>query len=639
VGRRTGVGLCAAPSTTRRATGRTLRVRRRAIIAGAAALAVGLTAITWVALRGPVVARVLLDCVPGHAHPFAVEYVSRGELLDGTLGVGSGGQPAAQMVDITVRGRATETCVENAPDAQVFALELAELGGEVIVAPGIRQPASELLVGTSFVELARDGAVRSIRFADGMSPVAQNIVRDLMSHRSMKLAPGAVSQWRAQEVSLDGSYTAEYRVQRASETGARLHKRRIAPGAMTGRAQVRYVDGSAATIAIEHAWLDQLDSTTEVEVLSGKTVVSKSRTHVVLRGGPVEPRNPAPLRALLATMRTSRATPGDLAASDVDRRLDDKIQRDELGDDTWDTLWTKVRAADPDEPKLFLKMRAVFRIHPERCKDAAAALAGISSFQDKSFMILASALAATGTPEAQAALRDAISGSAGKHDNQDVLVAELGNLDRPDRATESVARELAAHSTNDETRSVAELALGNIAHALTDSEPDRADALVSAALQRAQTATTLDDRIVSLHTLGNTGSARSLEVLRTAASDPDARIRQAAAAALRSLDGPDVEPLLLSLAVHDPEPAVRAEAASSLRQRRVAPTTFEALAQLVRRDPSEAVRQTLIGVIAGGAELFPEAVDVLDWVAQHDPKADVRRNAQLALVQLRNANG
>jgi len=284
-------------------------------------------------------------------------------------------------------------------------------------------------------------------------------------------------------------------------------------------------------------------------------------------------------------------------------------------------------------------MRALFRIHPERCRDAAAALATIDSFKDTSFMLVASALAATGTPEAQAALRDAIARSAGKHDHQDVLVAEFGNLDRPDRATEAFVRDLVAHGDNDETRSVAQLALGNMAHALGASEPDRAEALVGEALQHAGAATTLDDRIVSLHTLGNTGSRRSFDALRAAARDPDFRIRQAAVAALRSLDGGDVEQLLLSLALHDLEPSVRAEAASSLRQRSLAPATFDALAQLVRRDPSEAVRQTLVSVIAGSAEQFPGATEVLDWVVQHDPKQDVRRNAELALVQLRSQRG
>jgi len=90
----------------------------------------------------------------------------------------------------------------------------------------------------------------------------------------------------------------------------------------------------------------------------------------------------------------------------------------------------------------------------------------------------------------------------------------------------------------------------------------------------------------------------------------------------------------LALAVRDPEPSVRAEAATSLRERSVAPATFDALAELVRRDPSEVVRQTLVTVIAERAEQFPAARDVLAWVSQHDRKQEVRHNAQLALLRL-----
>jgi HEAT repeat protein len=174
-----------------------------------------------------------------------------------------------------------------------------------------------------------------------------------------------------------------------------------------------------------------------------------------------------------------------------------------------------------------------------------------------------------------------------------------------------------------------------MARALSDSEPDRSEALVGEALQQAHGARTLDDRMVSILTLGNTGSRQSWDVLRAAADDPDFRIRQAAASALRSVEGDDVEQLLVALAERDPEPSVRAEAATALQQRRVAPATFDALAQLVRHDPSEAVRQTLVTVIAGSAEQFPAAIGVLDWVAQHDPKQDVRHNAELALLRLR----
>ncbi|MGH2898818.1 MAG: HEAT repeat domain-containing protein, partial [Solirubrobacteraceae bacterium] len=276
-----------------------------------------------------------------------------------------------------------------------------------------------------------------------------------------------------------------------------------------------------------------------------------------------------------------------------------------------------------------------FTLDPARCKDAVEALATRDSPKDEAFMIVAGALGSTGSPEAQAALRDAITALAGKRDHQDVLIAELGSLDNPDRATEAYARDIVAHPSDSEVRNVAQLALGNMARTLSASEPDRSEALVSEALQQSNSARTLDDRLASIYTLGNTGSSRAFAALHDAVGDPDFRVRMAAAAALRFVEGPDVEQQLLTLAATDPEPSVRAEAAQALRERSVAATTFDALAELVRREPSEAVRQTLVSVISARAEQFPGAVGVLDWVAQHDPKQDVRRTAQLALLRLR----
>ena len=620
------------------------RVGRRGLAVVVTALAVALAAIAWIARTGaPPVAGLRLDCVPGQAHRFALDYSSHGELIDGALGISGLSGPASQVVDIAAHGHAIETCVENGPVNLVFALAFADVTGEADTGMAAKQQASELLVGATFVEVARDGIVQTIQFGDGMSSLAQNIVRDVLSHRSMKLPPGGVSQWRNDEISVDGTYVAEYRIEstpeRMTDSAVRMRKRRVPSSAPRGtgsaRPRARYLDGTQAEIQIAGAWLADLDSTTDVEVVSGDKIVSKSRTQVALHGGGVEPGSAGPLRARLALLRASRATIGDLAASDADRRLDDKIQRDELGDDTWTTLWARARDARPDTPKLYLKMRALFALDPARCKDAAAALATRDSPKDDAFMVVASALAATGSPEAQAALRDAITASAGKRDVQEVLLAELGNLGTPDRASEAYARDIVAHTADGEVRNVAQLALGNMAGALRASEPERSEALISEALQQASSAQTLDDRIVSLHALGNTGSLRSFEVLQAAARDPDFRIRQSAASALSSIEGPEVEQLLLALAVNDPEPSVRAESATSLRRRSVAPATFDALAELVRRDPSDTVRQTLISVISERAEQFASALGVLDWVAQHDPEQDVRRNAQLALLRLR----
>src|SRR6185369_13233164 len=104
-----------------------------------------------------------------------------------------------------------------------------------------------------------------------------------------------------------------------------------------------------------------------------------------------------------------------------------------------------------------------------------------------------------------------------------VMVAELGMLIHPAEETEAYARDVLAHHIDGETRNVAQLALGSMAHALAETEPARAEALVNDALQRTRDAKSSDERAAALHALGNTASPRALDPLRAAVSDSASR--------------------------------------------------------------------------------------------------------------------
>ncbi|MBC7976649.1 MAG: hypothetical protein H7138_16875, partial [Myxococcales bacterium] len=400
---------------------------RRKMIAGTVALTTALSALVWIVKTRfvePPAALLRIACVPSETHGFTVDYESHGRLLDSSMGLPVGGASSTQAVDIAVRGRAVETCVESDAQKRVFALDFADVDGEVVIEPGTRQAVAALLVGTTFVELQPDGAVGAIHFARAMPELGQNIVRDLLSHRSMKLAPRAAHEWRTEEVNIDGSYPATYRIERVAGDGVHLTKQRadapISRTQLIERPQVHYLAGSIAKIRIDRSWLGDLDSTTRVEIISGTKVVATTTTRLALRGAATGPRSVDGLRTMLLSLRTSGAPVGDLAASEADRRIDEKMQREELKDETWASLWARARDAQSDEAKTFLQLRALFTLHPEACKDAAAALASIDSVQDKAFMTLVSALASTGTPEAQAALLAARDGARGKREPREV---------------------------------------------------------------------------------------------------------------------------------------------------------------------------------------------------------------------------
>jgi len=89
---------------------------------------------------------------------------------------------------------------------------------------------------------------------------------------------------------------------------------------------------------------------------------------VVFHESAVEARRIDDLRTAFAALGHNRTLRGDLAATEVDQRIDDRMQRDQLKNDTWDTLWAKAKDPAVNEPEVFLQLRALFKLHPRNAR-------------------------------------------------------------------------------------------------------------------------------------------------------------------------------------------------------------------------------------------------------------------------------
>ncbi|HUB79767.1 MAG TPA: HEAT repeat domain-containing protein, partial [Bryobacteraceae bacterium] len=109
-------------------------------------------------------------------------------------------------------------------------------------------------------------------------------------------------------------------------------------------------------------------------------------------------------------------------------------------------------------------------------------------------------------------------------------------------------------------------------------------------------------------------------------------VRSAAAGALRSLSGPDVDGLLSQTIVNDRDEEVRASAIFAAGFRRPISTKLtEALTHAAKTDSAEHVRVAAITLLQQNAQVVPDLAQTLAWVAEHDEKPAVRRLAQEAL--------
>jgi HEAT repeat protein len=147
-------------------------------------------------------------------------------------------------------------------------------------------------------------------------------------------------------------------------------------------------------------------------------------------------------------------------------------------------------------------------------------------------------------------------------------------------------------------------------------------------VQQMSEATTEEERIVLLRALGNAGDPRVLPLAERALGSAAAAERAAAAAALRFVEGPTADALLIR-AMADSVDAVRIEALRSSPWRPAEPQ-LDAVTQIARHDDVEDVRSAAVDALTAFARTSRQAALILREVAASDPSADVRARASAA---------
>ncbi|WP_434390086.1 HEAT repeat domain-containing protein [Melittangium boletus] len=603
-------------------------------------------------------AELTLTCVPGQSRVYALSYASRGQMSDPTFGLSAGDAPEGQSVRTEVQGRWRETCVRGDATSHVLEVSVEDAKGQFLAQGGVGgggapSDVRELVAGQSYVELGADGVVKRIHFDARMSPLGQNLLRDMLSLRSMRVTgpthDGAT--WSSDEEDANGPYSTTYTLTLPEEGLARISKgtRVYAPPASSQKMAkwaplVRAKPSTGGELVLERDTLQprSLRAHVEVELVASARTIGQSQSHLELSPTAQTAVAAVDTRALQDAYSTRAAQggrPGDLAARDADARIEERIQREELGGDTWATLLEKAAASEPDRAKLFLKFKALFLLHPEACRDASALLATAKGPHELRFQLVAGALASAGTPEAQHALVAAVDATSDRLPHQRTLSSLLGTVSKPTSDTESLLRSLVKGHAQDEVRDTARLALGNVARSLQTDDPQRAERLIQDSLAYARSAREPEERVVALQALGNTGAPQGYEVIERTVREPDASLRQTGAAALRFMETDAAERLLLELASRDESDRVRSEAISALSFRTLSPMTVDTLKQRVRVDPSESVRQLLVKVLADEAPRYADISLTLEEVSRADASASVRKLATLVLLRLNASEG
>ncbi len=310
-----------------------------------------------------------------------------------------------------------------------------------------------------------------------------------------------------------------------------------------------------------------------------------------------------------------------------------ELHKQQLGDDTLETLLADLKKADAaKDPKfnsmpLYLKFKALVYLHPESCAALGQVLKDAKA-DSLSMQILPTALNTIGNPEAQAALVVAVKAHLQDKDALIPLLTSLATLEKPIMETQATLEEVALKATDEDIYSTAVLSLGAQARRLAAFSPERADRIIQMLLGELKKSKSPKTSKLIVLALGNTGSNNAIQELSKAAADPSADTRSSGVFAMRFIAGDEAESLILKALSSDDEAGVRLSAASALSHREMTKNSFEVQKKAFRKDKDEKVRLALLGNLWKAEGTYPEVRQMVRKAAAADRSKEVRKAAK-----------
>jgi HEAT repeat protein len=279
----------------------------------------------------------------------------------------------------------------------------------------------------------------------------------------------------------------------------------------------------------------------------------------------------------------------------------------------------------PDHNHFLLQATGLLEQHPELCAKMVE-LFQRPSLDTRGRALVLDLLAGTGTPQAQAALVQALSTKEARGDaSYHMLLSRLSLVSEPTVDTVRFA-ERTYGATEGDLHVSSAYVLGATAGALYRQEQSpEALAAVRRLASDLGEARTPSEQSHLLLGLGNAGVAEQTPLIARHAGSPSAEVRRAAAKALRKIQTPEAASTLLSL-VSDAEAPVQAAAMDSLGRRPLDPSTLVRLRDVALAGGMKAENyHPLVSLVAPYLQTEPAVRDLLEFLLTQDvPDRQIR---------------
>lgn len=558
----------------------------------------------------PAVAPSHRACPRGEETRIAFQLISDGKVHPVALGGSSAASAERIPYRTEIEGELVLTCTgdPDAAGATPSTLELRDVRIASRLPPALLTAAptkSGLESGPSALTLGARGRFDGLRVPIAMGLTERNVLRTVLSFASFVLPETPVASWSTIEAAPNTLLAMGYRV---TGTGARidaLPPAVPAPKLLLDIERSERTDGlktktSGASLTDGRCRI-QADAATGAPVawscerhdegrLGALVAQAQTTTFVAHRVG-LRRLDADEVSALAARVGAGReTTPLELSAAAelaaASRARDEALA---AGASVPDVVARLRSGADKERDGRVLE--ALVRVRPEAREQLASELRDAGS-SDKAFGTVARVLAEEGGEAGQRAVAEAASRAGDDTKKMHVLTAHLGLASEPTHGTESYLR--AARAGGGEGARTADLALGNVAHTLLESEPARAKAILAELVEALARATTPSDQVHALRALGNVGSPDLVDVVAPYLQSTNEDVRQIAAGALRHVATERAVEILVNTATFDTSPVVRAAAVNALPSDPPSEDFTETLAHLLVRERSAVVLREIV---------------------------------------------
>ncbi|MBE9033052.1 HEAT repeat domain-containing protein [filamentous cyanobacterium LEGE 11480] len=499
-----------------------------------------------------------------------------------------------------------------------------------------------------FATIDRQGEIINLRFAPNTSRIAQVFARSTLASIQFVLPQNAAAKgtWETQESDLNGEYIARYQPQLGNFQKSKVRYVRPVKSAAMDESKIEPVITPVGQLTAvfdrERGYLRSLVGEESQTFTVAKQSVGSAVTQIRYEYVSQSPVSDVALQTLLSqSQQRIQSVPAiTLAQRESDQESDRRIQRQQLGANTLDSLLVELdrleKSTDQSEEvatQLYLKFKALVALQPQTSRAIAQRLSQ-GKLESPSMQLLLGALSANDHAPAQAALVQVI--QAHRQDVATLLqvIPSLANAPTPTPETVAALNQFAFTTTDMQVASTAQLALGTVSKRLRKVAPDRANAIVDQFIARLKAAPSNEAKRLNLLVLGNAGGARSFEAIVDQTQSPDATIRAVAFSALRWLQVTAVDGLLYQAVRQDKDDVVRAEAAVALGFRAMTPENLATQQQAFVSDKSARVRLVLLKNLWRVRDEFPVVVDLVRTAAEKDKSEDVRKAAAGAIADL-----